>query len=68
MRCMQLGFSDTEGIADLHVSQFSSAHSFTFRESTKPKANSKIIRQFKRSKCAPSTTSLHGTGLHAQTL
>jgi FkbM family methyltransferase len=40
-RCLQLGFSDTEGIADLHVSQFSSAHSFTFRRSTKPKVNDK---------------------------
>lgn len=41
VRCLQLGFSDTEGIADLHVSQFSSAHSFTFRRSTKRKDNDK---------------------------
>jgi FkbM family methyltransferase len=35
VRCLQLGFSDTVGIADLHVSQLMSAHSFTFKESTK---------------------------------
>ena len=35
VRCLQLGFSDRSGIEDLHVSQFLSAYSFTFRESKK---------------------------------
>lgn len=35
VRCLQLGFSDTSGIADLHVSQLMSARSFTFKESKK---------------------------------
>jgi len=35
VRCFQLGFSDTFEIADLHVSQLMSAHSFTFKESKK---------------------------------
>lgn len=37
VRCLQLGFSDTVGIANLHVSQLMSAHSFTFKESKKKK-------------------------------
>jgi FkbM family methyltransferase len=35
VRCFQLGFSDAFGIADLHVSQLMSAHSFTFKASKK---------------------------------
>jgi FkbM family methyltransferase len=42
VRCLQLGFSDCLGIANLHVSQLMSAHSFTFKESTKIKARNKI--------------------------
>ena len=38
IRCLQLGFSNDEGISDLHVSQLMPAHSFTFRRSTKQKA------------------------------
>jgi FkbM family methyltransferase len=41
VRCLQLGFSDTSRIADLHVSQLMSAHSFTFKESTKIKTRKK---------------------------
>ena len=37
VRCLQLGFSDTLGIANLHVSQLMSGHSFTFKESAKIK-------------------------------
>jgi len=35
IRCFQLGFSDTFGVANLHVSQLMSAQSFTFKESKK---------------------------------
>ena len=35
VRCLRLGFSDTSGIMDLHVSQLMSARSFTFKESKK---------------------------------
>jgi len=35
VRCFQLGFSDTFGLADLHVSQLMSAHSFSFKASKK---------------------------------
>jgi FkbM family methyltransferase len=41
VRCLQLGFSDRIEIADLHVSQLMSAHSFTFKESTKIKVRKK---------------------------
>jgi FkbM family methyltransferase len=43
VRCLQLGFSDVSGIADLHVSQLMSAHSFTFRESKKLDARRKTF-------------------------
>jgi FkbM family methyltransferase len=37
VRCLQLGFGDTDGIADLHVSQLMSGCSFNFKEGkTKP--------------------------------
>jgi FkbM family methyltransferase len=37
VRCLQLGFSGVSGLADLHVSQLKSAHSFSFKESRKPR-------------------------------
>jgi FkbM family methyltransferase len=42
VRCLQLGFSDTLEIANLHVSQLMSGHSFTFKESAKIKPRKKI--------------------------
>ena len=38
VRCLQLGFGDTHGIANLHVSQLMSGRSFNFKESKKPDA------------------------------
>jgi FkbM family methyltransferase len=42
VRCLQLGFGDTLGIADLHVSQLMPAHSFYFKTSLKIKPNRKV--------------------------
>ena len=45
VRCLQLGFSDTSEIADLHVSQLLSAYSFSFREQKdlkKPRERRKV--------------------------
>lgn len=44
VRCLQLGFGDTDGIADLHVSQLMSGCSFNFKEGkTKPNPKRKAF-------------------------
>jgi FkbM family methyltransferase len=70
VRCLQLGFSDSSALADLHVSQLLPAYSFTFKEQTKLNKRGKK-RKFrppsKLSSCGPSMNSSRDSTRRAPT-
>lgn len=46
VRCLQIGFGETNGLADLHVSQMLPARSFTFRKKPAPGPTGRRAKSF----------------------